>query len=176
MRTLEPEHWRVLGRLMYLCGERARLTDMLKTQDVTPETVCELVERGLIVARLGSEDIDLTPGLIKTHRRRLFLKLSKAGESFYWNDSHRVLRSLGGARIGLSLSFVLGMVHMEDIAELHREGMIEAFTEDGDLIDLSNARLPWANSQRLMLGHGAEVWINAVYLRLTPAGRRYCNR
>ncbi|MCO8274781.1 hypothetical protein M1L60_29715 [Actinoplanes sp. TRM 88003] len=166
----------MLGRLIYLCGERVRLTDMLKTQDVTPETVCELVERGLIVAKLNSEEIDLTPGLIKTHRRRLILRLSKAGESYYWENPHRVLRSLSNARIGLHLSYLLGMVLFEDLAELHREGMIEAFTEDGDEIELGNARQPFSGSLRLLLPGGAEAWVSAVVVRITRAGQLYAER
>jgi len=175
MKTLEPEQWRVLGRLRYLCGERARLYDMLKSQDVSPESVSDLAERGLIVAKLNGEEIDLTPGLIKTYRRRVFLTLSKAGESYYWNDPHRVLRSLGKAQYGLSLTFLLGMILFDDITDLARTGLIHAFTED-DTVDLGAARQQWAGSAKVVLPGGGELWTNAVIVRTTRTGQLYCER
>ncbi|GAA2579582.1 hypothetical protein GCM10010435_65970 [Winogradskya consettensis] len=175
MTTLEPEQWRVLGRLKYLCGERAQLHSMLKAQDVSPESVCDLAERGLIVAKLDGEQIDLTPGLIKTYRRKMFLYLSPAGEAYYWNDPHRVLRVVGRFRHGVTLPHLLGMVLFDDVAKLAREGMIHALTED-DPIDLGDAHQRWANSAKLVLPGGAELWINAVTVRATRAGQLYCER
>ncbi|MDQ7906863.1 hypothetical protein RB614_20315 [Phytohabitans sp. ZYX-F-186] len=175
MKTLEPEQWRVLGRMVSLCGARARLGEMLKSQDASPEAVSDMAERGLILATLDGEQIDLTPGLIKTHRRSMFLHLAPAGESYYWNDPHRVLRSLGRTTHGLTLTYLLGMILFEDIAELHREGMLYALTED-DTIDLSEARQPFAGSSKLILPGGAEVWIDVVIVRTTNKGQLYCER
>ncbi|WP_249999969.1 hypothetical protein [Actinoplanes sp. M2I2] len=175
MRKLQPEQWRVLGRLIYLCGERARLNDMIKGQEVSPEALCDLVERGLVVAKLNGEELDLTPGLIKTYRRSIHVRLSKAGESWYWDDPHRVLRSVGQARIGLTLSYLLGMVAFEDLAELHRAGLIEAITAD-EPIDLGNARPRYAGSFRLVLPGGGELWNSAVVVKATKTGRLYAER
>nr|BFE69824.1 hypothetical protein GCM10020092_031250 [Actinoplanes digitatis] len=178
MRTLEPEQWRVMGTLISLCGERALLDNMLKQQDVSPEAVCDLAERGLIVTKLNGEEIDdLTPGLIKTYRRKMFLTRSKAGESYIWNDPHRVLRSPGRSRHGLSLTFMLGMISFDDLVSLAREGLIYALAED-DLapVDLANARQRWVGSAKVVLPGGAEVWTNAVIVRTTKAGQRYVER
>ncbi|MFF5293650.1 hypothetical protein [Paractinoplanes globisporus] len=176
MRTLEPEQWRVMGHLISLCGDRARLDTVLKQQDVSPEAVCDLAERGLIVVKLNGEEVDdLTPGLIKTYRRKMFLTRSKAGESYIWNDAHRVLRSPGRSRHGLSLTFLLGMVGFDDLVELAREGLIYALTED-DTIDLANARQRWAGSSKVVLSGGGEVWTNAVIVRTTKAGQLYVER
>ncbi|MFI7547258.1 hypothetical protein [Actinoplanes sp. NPDC049599] len=175
MKTLEPEQWRVLGRLISLCGERVRLHDMLKSQDVSAEAVTGLAERGLIVAKLRGEQIDLTPGLIKTYRRQMFLHLSKAGESYYWHDPHRVLRSLGKARHGLSLTYVLGMILFDDVTGLAREGLIHALTEH-DTVDLASARQRWAGSAKVVLPGGAELWTNAVIVRTTRTGQLFCER
>ncbi|GAA4719052.1 hypothetical protein [Phytohabitans rumicis] len=175
MKTLEPEQWRILGRLISLCGARARLNHMLKSQDASPEAVSDLAERGLIHARLNGEEIDLTPGLIKTHRRNMYLHLSKAGESYYANDPHRVLRALGQTSHGLTLTYLLGMILFEDLAELHREGTLYALTDD-DTVDLGNARQSWTGSAKLILPGDAEVWINAVIVRTTKTGQLYCER
>lgn len=176
MKTLEPEQWRVLGLLTSLCGERARLDTVLKQQDVSPEAVCDLAERGLIVTKLNGEVVDdLTPGLIKTYRRKLYLTRSNAGESYFWNDPHRVLRSPGRSRIGLSLTYMLGMILFDDLVELAREGLLYALTED-DTIDLANARQRWHGSSKIVLPGGAEVWTNAVIVRTTKAGQLYVER
>jgi hypothetical protein len=148
---------------------------MLKSQDASPEALCDMAERGLIEAKLNGEEIDLTPGLIKTHRRSIYLHLARAGESYYWNDPHRVLRALGRARYGLSLGYVLGMILFEDLAALHRKGLVYALTED-DTVDLGNARQPWSGSTRLLLPGGAEVWNGAVIVRTTRTGQLYCER
>jgi hypothetical protein len=147
----------------------------MKSQEASPEAVTDLAERGLIVAKLNGEEIDLTPGLIKTYRRRMFLNLSKAGESYHWNDPHRVLRSLGKARHGLSLTYVLGMVLFDDLTELAREGLIYALTED-DTVDLSDASQRWHGSAKVVLPGGAELWTNAVIVRTTKTGQLYCER
>jgi hypothetical protein len=174
-RTLGREQCRVLGHLHSLCGERARLHDVLKSQDVSPETVCGLAERGLIVAKLDGEGIDLTPGLIKTHRRDIHVRLSKTGESCYWNSPRRVLGSLGRAKHGLSLSYLLGMILFDDVVELHREGLLDAVTETA-AVDLGNARQPWPGSTKLALPGGEEVWISSVRVRATATGRLYSHR
>jgi len=172
MKTLDPEQWRIIGRLITLCGDRARLSEILKSQEVSPESVTELAERGLIAAKLNGDDIDLTPGLIKTYRRSVYLRLSNAGESYYWNDPHRVLRSLGKAHHGLSLSYLLGMIVFDDVAELHRQGLVHALTED-TTVDLDSARQRWADSPVLVLPGGGEVFTNAVMVRTTKTGQRY---
>jgi len=175
MKTLEPEQWRVLGTLISLCGAKARLHETMKAQDVSPESVCDLVERGLIVAKLNGEDIDLTPGLIKTYRRKISLNLTRAGESYQWSDPHRVLRSVGRARHGLSLSYVLGMILFDDLTALAREGLIYALTED-NTVDLANAHQRWEGSSRIVLSGGGELWNNAVIVRTTKTGQLYCER
>jgi hypothetical protein len=175
MKTLEPEQWRILGRLIYLCGVRARLHEVLKAQDASPEAVSDMAERGLIHARLNGDEVDLTPGLIKTHRRSMYLHLSAAGESYYRHDPHRVLRSLGQTKHGLTLAYLLGVILFEDLAGLHREGLLHARTED-DTVDLGNARQPWAGSSKLLLPGGAEVWSSAVIVRNTKTGQLYCER
>jgi hypothetical protein len=176
MKTLEPEQWRVMGHLTYLCGERARLDTLLKQQDASPEAVCDLAERGLIVTTLNGEEVDdLTPGLIKTYRRKMYLTRSRAGESYIWNDPHRVLRSLGKARHGLSLTYLLGMILFDDLTGLAREGLIRAWTED-DMVDLGNAHQIWHGSARVVLPGGAEVWTNAVRVQTTKTGQLYCER
>lgn len=176
-KTLEPEQWRVIGRLRYLCGERARLDILMKSQEVSPESVCDLAERGLIVARHNGEEIDLTPGLIKTYSRRTFVTLSKAGDSYYWHDPRRVLRSPGRSRYGLSLTYLLGMVVFDDLTDLARKGLIHALTEDDLLpVDLADARQPWAGSGKVVLPGGAEMWTDAVIVRTTKAGQLYVER
>lgn len=175
MKMLEPEQWRVLGALISLCGARARLNDTMKTQEVSPEVMSGLAERGLIVAKLDGEAIDLTPGLIKTHRRRIFLTLSHAGESYYWNDPHRVLRSLGKVRHGLSLTFLLGMVEFDDLTALARKHLLQALTKD-DTIDLGDARQRWHGSAKIVLPGGGELWTNAVIIQATKTGKLYCER
>ncbi|MEU4164540.1 hypothetical protein [Actinoplanes sp. NPDC026670] len=147
----------------------------MKAQDVSPEAVADLSERGLITARLNGEDIALTPGLIKTHGRQTFLTLSRAGDAQRWDDPHRVLRTLGHAHYGLSLSFLLGMIFIDDVALLAREGLIHALTEH-DTVDLGDARQPFNGSQKLILPGGAEVWISAVIVRTTRTGQLYCER
>jgi hypothetical protein len=175
MKTLEPEQWRIMGTLISLCGTRAKLHETMKQQDVSPESVCDLVERGLVVAKLNGEDIDLTPGLIKTYRRKISLNLTRAGESYQWSDPHRVLRSPGRSRHGVSLTFMLGMVLFDDLVELAREGLVYALTED-DTIDLASAHQKWAGSSKVVLPGGAEVWTNQVIVRTTKAGQLYVER
>jgi hypothetical protein len=175
-KTLESEQWRVLGHLHARCGDRARLHDLVKSQGVSPEAVCDMAERGLITVKLNGEGVDnLTPGLIKTHSRDLQLRLSKAGESYYWGDPHRVLGSLGRTTQGLTLTFMLGMILFEDVVELAGERLIQALTE-ADTVDLVNARQPWSGSSKLVLPGGAEVWINSVRVQTTKAGQLYCHR
>ena len=176
MKFIEPEQWRVMGTLIALCGERARLDTVLKQQEVSPEAVCDLAERGLIVTKLNGDEVDdLTPGLIKTYRRKLFLTMSTVGQSYVWNDPHRVLRSPGRARNGLSLTYMLGMLFIEDLAGLSREGLITAATED-DTIDLDGAHRPFSGSSRVILSGGAEVWTDHVIIRTTKAGQLYVER
>jgi hypothetical protein len=176
MKIITAEQWRVMGTLISLCGERARLDTVLKQQDVSPEAVCDLAERGLIVTKLNGEEInDLTPGLIKTYRRKLYLTRSNAGESYIWHDPHRVLRTPGRSHGGLTLTFMLGMIAFEDLVELAREGLIYALTED-DTIDLADARQPWHGSSKVILPGGAEVWTNQITIRTTKAGQLYVER
>ncbi|WP_250000277.1 hypothetical protein [Actinoplanes sp. M2I2] len=176
MKIITAEQWRVMGTLISLCGQRARLDTVLKQQDVSPEAVCDLAERGLIVVKLSGDEVnDLTPGLIKTYRRKLYLTRSHTGESYIWQDPHRVLRAPGRSHGGLSLTFMLGMIGFEDLAELAREGLIYALTED-DTIDLAEARQPWTGSSKVILPGGAEVWTNQIVIRTTRAGQLYVER
>ncbi|SNY53694.1 hypothetical protein [Paractinoplanes atraurantiacus] len=177
MKTpLQPEQWRVLGALITRCGERARLGDVLKQQDASPEAVCDLAERGLIVAKLHGDEVErLTPGLIKTYRQRIYLTMSRQGESYANDDPHRVLRSPGRSRMGLSLSYMLGMIAMDELTDLVRWGLLEAVTVD-DTIDLADARQRWPGSSYVILPGGAEVHTHDVIIRTTRAGQLYVER
>ena len=175
MRMLEPEQWRVMGVLISLCGAKARLHDVLKKQDASPEAVVDLSERGLIVAKLDGDEIDLTPGLIKTYRRTVVLGLSRAGEFFPGEDPHRVLRSIGRSRHGLCLTYLLGMIALDDLAELAREGLICAETAH-EPVDLSDARQTWRGSLTVTLPGGEELLKNDVNVRTNKTGQLYCER
>lgn len=122
---LGAEHWRVIGHLYdpALISPYSRRRDpsvatVCKKQDVTREAVVEVVERGLVHARLNGDEIPLD-GVRRLPEKVIRLRITKAGMYHASHDPIHLVTCALRDYIELSLATLLrGLVNPVGFGEL----------------------------------------------------------
>lgn len=178
MDHLDPDQWRVLS---YLHGQRshaAPLKLVVKTQDADNDSLFELEGRGLIQATLSGDEIELPIGRSR-YAKQIRLKLTLAGR--YRCDNSplpRILRSLNRTKVGHTLTYLLGMALLDDLAEMARAGLIAA-ADDVGRVDLSCARPVHGLTYRIALVAlaGTDIaYPDRIAVQITARGREFVPR